>query len=152
MPKKLYIGELARRLGISAKALRHYEAIGLLGEAPRLDSGYRVYGEEEEERLRFILGAKGLGLSLQSIKEIMALWSGGEQPCAHVSRLLEEKLQDLDRRIAELTRFRDELRAYKQRVDAGGASEAPCAHVEGVASGAWVPPGLETPAPLKPRS
>lgn len=140
----LFIGELAARLGVTAKTIRHYESLGVLGAARRTESGYRVYSEDDESRLRFILGAKALGLTLTEIKGIVGIWGEGERPCGHVSRLLEEKLLALDERIRELTRFRDELRAYKDQVDGtSGSDDVPCGHVDGVARGAWVPP----PAP-----
>jgi DNA-binding transcriptional MerR regulator len=138
MATGVFIGELAKRLGVTPKTIRYYESLGLLAAPGRSESGYRVYGDEDAERLRFIVGAKALGLSLDEIKAIVAVWAHGEQPCGHVSRLLDEKLVDLDRRIRELTHFRDELRAYKARVDAIGPSPAsPCRHVEGVARGQW---------------
>lgn len=141
-----FIGEIATRLGVSAKAIRHYESLGLLGTPRRTDAGYRVYGEDDEARLRFVLGAKALGLALAEIKEIVGVWGAGERPCGQVSRLLDEKLAGLDRRIEELTRFRDELRAYKAQVDAAGAaSDVPCGHVDGVAQGRWVPPPSSEP-------
>lgn len=137
------IGELARRLGVNTKTIRYYEELGLMPPSARTDAGYRVYGPAEEERLRFILGAKALGLQLGEIKEIVTVWSGGQQPCRHVSRLLAQKLADLDRRIAELVTFRDELARYKAEVERlPAAADVPCAHIQGVVEGAWhaVPP------------
>lgn len=143
----LFIGDLARRLGVSAKAIRHYESLGLLGEPRRSEAGYRLYGESDEARLRFVLAAKALGLTLAEIRDIVGVWDGGDRPCGHVSRILEEKLVALDKRIAEFTRFRDELRAYKAQVDAAQVDgDVPCRHVDGVARGRWTPP----PAPEAP--
>lgn len=132
----LFIGDLARRVGVSAKAIRHYESLGLLGEPRRSDAGYRLYSEAEVARLRFVLGAKALGLALAEIRDIVGVWDGGEAPCGQVSRLLDEKLAALDVRIDELMRFREDLRAYKAQVDATG-----------VAGGHWNPPlAPESPA------
>lgn len=147
----LFIGELAKQVGMTTKAIRHYEGLGLLSPPRRTDSGYRVYAGEDVERLRFIQGAKGLGFSLQEIKDIIGLWSSGERPCGMVSRMLQEKLADLDRRISLLTTFRDELAAYKSRMDEQGSPDVPCAHIEGLASGQWKLPSLEAAdtTPLK---
>lgn len=134
------IGELAKRAGISAKTVRYYEQLGLLGEAERTESGYRTYGSPDVERLRFIHGAKVLGLSLAEIKDVFTAWDAGRQPCGQVSTLLERKLAELDRKIERMVAFRDELREYKARVDASGpAAGVPCRHIAGVASGEWVP-------------
>lgn len=149
----MYIGILAKQLGLSPKAIRYYESLGLLSEASRSEAGYRVYQPEDVERLRFIQGAKTLGFSLGEIKEILAVWNAGERPCSRVKRVLESKLTELDERIADLTRFRDELRAYKESVDAQpDANDVPCAHVAGATSGAWRPTVPAIDLPLKPRN
>lgn len=145
MTKDLFIGDLAKQVGMSAKTIRYYEGLGLLGAPARTESGYRTYGPADADRLRFIQGAKALGLSLAEIKDVLGAWASGERPCAHVSQHLEEKLHELDRRIDELTAFRDRLRAYKAEVDAAHDTTTPCAHVAGVAEGrftAAMPEGL----------
>lgn len=144
----MYIGAFAKAAGTTAKTVRYYEDLGLLAGAARSDSGYRVYGPADLERLRFVLGAKGLGLSLAEIQAIVAVWGAGERPCARVSALLDEKLADLDRRIAQLTTFRDELRAYKRSVDREPAADVPCAHVAGATSGRWHPSAPEPRTPF----
>lgn len=148
----VYIGAFAKQAGTTAKAVRYYEDLGLLADAERSESGYRLYGEADRERLRFIMGAKALGLSLEEIKAIVGVWGAGERPCARVSQLLDEKLVELDRRIATLTTFRDELRAYKREVDDEPAgSGEPCAHIAGVARGRWHPSSPEPRDGLHPK-
>lgn len=148
----MFIGALAKASGLSPKAIRYYEELGLLSDATRTESGYRVYSDQDVERLRFILGAKALGFSLHEIKDIVALHDGGESPCGAVRRLLDEKLADLERRIAELSRFRDELRAYKERTDAlAPSAEVPCAHIAGAVAGEWQPSVPEPRVELKPK-
>ncbi len=139
------IGEFARRMGTSAKTVRYYEEIGLLQAPERSDAGYRRYVARDEERMRFVLGAKALGLSLGEIREILVNWAGGTRPCGQVSQLLARKLEDLDRRIAELVDFRGQLAAYITHVDAQGTpADVPCGHVQGVTDGQWTatPPEL----------
>jgi MerR family copper efflux transcriptional regulator len=151
MEHGLKIGECAQRLGVSAKTIRYYEEVGLLGAPVRNASGYRLYSPQDEERLRFVLGAKALGLGLSDIRDIVDAWASGTQPCGHVSQLLNKKLEELDRRIGELQRFRDELGAYKARVDAQGtADDVPCAHIKGVADGQWNTALPDVQEPLRP--
>lgn len=146
MAKGLQIGEFAKRLGLTPKTVRFYESVGLLAEPARTESGYRLYGDDDIERLRFIQGAKSLGLSLKEIKDIVETWSSGERPCAHVRGLLMDKLGELDRRIQELTTFRDELSSYMGRMAAvTGDSSVPCVHIAGVVAGAWSPSVAEPP-------
>lgn len=133
-----YIGEVAKQVGMSTKTIRYYEGLGLLAAPERSESGYRLYSEKDVERLQFIKGGKALGLSLTEIKEILEAWNEGDSPCGHVSALLEAKIGDLDRRIREMTAFRDRLRAYKADVDARPPSpNTPCRHIAGALSGEW---------------
>jgi len=67
----LTIGELARDVGLNPPTIRYYEEIGLIPEAPRSESGYRLYSEEDARRLKFIQRAKMLSLSLEEIKEMV---------------------------------------------------------------------------------
>lgn len=144
MEQGLFIGELAKRVGVNPKTIRYYESLGLLSEPRRSESGYRLYAEDDVERMGFVLGAKALGLSLQDIKDIMVAWSSGEAPCNHVSNLLDARLSELDRRISELVTFRDSLRAYKEQVDRTERSpDTPCKHIAGVADGRWQAPLVE---------
>lgn len=137
---ELLIGELAKRVNVSNKAVRLYESMGLLPQPRRTDSGYRIYGEEHVSRLKFVVGAKRLGLSLQEIQGVVHELERGGEPCAHVSRLLRDKLARLDQRIYELSQFRRDLAAFKEQVEGGSAvRQGSCRHIEGVLAGAWHP-------------
>ncbi|SDU26017.1 heavy metal-responsive transcriptional regulator [Jiangella alkaliphila] len=100
------ISELAERSGVPATTLRYYEAEGLL-LAGRTSSGYRVYDETSAQRLEFIPSAKMLGLALEEIRELLAVWDSGV--CAHVRDgmlpLVTQRIEDADRRRAELAAF-----------------------------------------------
>ncbi|MDQ2826271.1 MAG: heavy metal-responsive transcriptional regulator [Actinomycetota bacterium] len=118
------IGELADRLGITTKAIRFYESIGLLPDPARTPSGYRSYDETDAERLVFVKTAQRLGLSLDEIREIIAFRDRGEQPCGYVAELLERQVSDLDARIREMRGLRGELRRLQARAAEGGAAES----------------------------
>lgn len=105
----LRIGELATQLILNLKTIRYYEEIGLLPQPQRTDSGDRQYGDTDVERLCFIGKAKAIGLTLDEIREILALRADGEQPCERVVDLIEEKLDHVDRQLRALTEFRQEL-------------------------------------------
>src|SRR3984893_10639753 len=109
------IGEVGERSGLSTKALRYYERVGLIEEPARTSSGYRDYGASVLDRLRFIRSAQAVRLTLGEIKGVIAFREQGSPPCWHVLELIEGRAADLDRRIAELRALRDELRRLAQR-------------------------------------
>jgi Cu(I)-responsive transcriptional regulator len=96
------IGEAAARSGISAKMLRHYESLGLLGAVPRSESGYRQYGEREVHMLRFIRRARDLGFSIAEIAELLKLWQDRGRASSEVKRIALAHVADLERRVAEM--------------------------------------------------
>jgi DNA-binding transcriptional MerR regulator len=103
------IGQLADRLGVNPKTIRYYESIGLMPEPERTASGYRFYGEADSKRLSFIRAAQRLGLSLEDIREVLAMHEREQAPCGHVVELLRRHTAELDQRMSELRRLRDEL-------------------------------------------
>ena len=82
------IGEAARASGVSAKMIRHYEAIGLLPPAARKDSNYRLYGPEDVHALRFVGRARSLGFPIATIAELLALWRDRSRSNADVRRVV----------------------------------------------------------------
>lgn len=112
------IHELSRAAGISPETIRYYERIGILPRAQRAPNGYRVYAEADTDRLRFIGGARRLGLSLDEIAGILAFRNQNLAPCVHVHELIAQKIVEVRERIRELERLRDEL----QRLNAAGES------------------------------
>src|SRR5438477_10529800 len=96
----LLIGAVAARSGLSRKALRLYEARGILPAPRREVSGYRRYPADVLGILTFVGQARRLGLTLSDIQHIVALRNSGAAPCVHVRALLEEKAADLEGTLA----------------------------------------------------
>ncbi len=103
------IGQAARRTGLSPKAIRIYEAKGLLEAADRTPSGYRTYTEDDLAVLRFIRQAKSLDLRLDEIRDVIDLQRGGAQPCQTVLGLLDRHIADIDRTLTGLRALRRSL-------------------------------------------
>lgn len=101
-PWPVHIGEAARLAGLSAKMVRHYESLGLLGAVGRTDSGYRLYGETEVHRLRFVRRGRELGFSMAEIADLLELWSKQQRHSGQVKRLVEQHLGQLQQRISAL--------------------------------------------------
>jgi MerR family transcriptional regulator, copper efflux regulator len=109
------IGELADQAGISTKAIRYYEQIGILPRPARNPSGYRSFDRTALGRLEFVRAAQAMGLTLGEIRQIIAFRDDGQAPCAHVTELLRRHAADLDARIRELQQLRAELRQLAER-------------------------------------
>jgi len=109
------IGELADRAGISAKAIRYYEQVGILAPPARTPSGYRAYDPSVLGRLGFVRAAQALGFTLGEIRQVIAFRDDGTAPCGHVAGLLRQRAATLDRRIAELQQLRGELGRLAKR-------------------------------------
>jgi len=106
----LLIGEIAKRSGASRKALRLYEAAGILPAARRTRAGYRIFGTETLAVLSFVRQAQRLGFTLGEIEQIVAIRRAGRAPCPHIRDLVHRKAEELDRRLSDLTEVRDGLR------------------------------------------
>ncbi len=109
LPQNLPIGEVARRTGVSVKALRHYEDEGLLAPGRNL-SGRRVYGRDDIYRLQQVLVLKRAGLALGRIAEILRRESLSP---AHILdaqiSILEERRQALDLSLTALRHARTHM-------------------------------------------
>ena len=128
----LFIGEVAARSGVSRKALRLYEATGIVPAPARTGAGYRLYGPETLRLLGFVTRARRLGFSLAEVREVVTLQRGGRPPCPHVRDLVRRKLAGVDRALAELTEARASLRAVLRSWPLrAGRPAAVCPHIEG---------------------
>ena len=97
------------RAGLTAKAVRLYEARGLLSPTERTSSGYRCYTEHDIQLLRFIRQARDLGLSLAEIRTIIGLRRGETPPGREVVTLLQSHLDAIDHKISNLRALRQAM-------------------------------------------
>lgn len=107
---RLTVSKLARRAGTSPDTVRYYERLGLLRQAERTPAGYREFGEEDVERMRFIQAGQRLGLGLAEIRELLDITEHGLCPCGHARRLLVAKLGEIEAQLASLAAMRDMIR------------------------------------------
>ena len=110
-PRAFRSGELARAVGISTDALRHYERLGVLPRAPRTASGYRLYPSDSVERVKAVRHALRLGFTLPELAEILRIRDHGGVPCRRVLGMLQEKLNALQEHIAELQQTQEYMEA-----------------------------------------
>lgn len=112
------MGQAARATGVSAKAIRLWEARGLLAAARRTEAGYRMFTGDDLAAVRFIRQAKTLGLRLDEIGEILDLRRAGRVPCDHVVGLLDRRIAEIDLTIGELRELRARLADTRHRAAA----------------------------------
>ena len=115
------IGQLSRRTGVPIDTVRYYEKQRLLPPPTRSASGYRHYEADDVLRLTFIRRAKALGFTLEEIRDLLALSRAHDGDMAAVLAAAADKLADVERRLAELTRVRDGLRTLVDACPGHGA-------------------------------
>lgn len=121
----LNIGDAAKASGVSAKMIRHYESIGLVEEAKRTDSGYRVYSEQDVRVLQFVHRARALGFSLEQIGKLLSLWQDKERASADVRALARAHIEELNRKIGEMEAMRRTLEALAASCHGDARSSCP---------------------------
>lgn len=119
------IGDAARASQVSAKMIRHYEAIGLIGAARRTDAGYRLYSSQDVQVLQFIHRARALGFSLDQIRDLLALWQDKGRASADVRALAREHIGELNRKIAEMEAMRRTLERLAASCHGDSRSDCP---------------------------
>ena len=103
------IGEAARASGVSARMVRHYESLGLLGDVARTDAGYRLYTASDLHTLRFIKRGRDLGFSMAEVAELVSLWHDRQRASSEVKRIAAQHLDELENRIQALQDMRQTL-------------------------------------------
>ena len=119
------IGTAARRSGITVKMIRYYESIGLIAPAGRSAGNYRTYDRRDIDRLEFIKRARGLGFSLEEIRQLLALWDDSGRASAEVKALVTAHVAELDARIAALKSMRRTLADLAERCDGDDRPDCP---------------------------
>lgn len=104
------IGELAKTLGVTPKTLRHYEKIGLIPEAERMENGYRMFSAKAAKRAGVVVGLRSLDLSIDAIRKLLDE-DDGRALRQRLLGLLDREVQDYALKIAVLQGRHDDLEA-----------------------------------------
>jgi DNA-binding transcriptional MerR regulator len=115
MSKSTYlkIGELAKQTGLSVGTLRYYSDLELLQPVQRGNNGYRYYDLDASSQIEFIKKAQTLGFTLDEIKQILDVRDRGEIPCSLVQKLLDNKIEQIQIQIKQMSLFKAELEEYR---------------------------------------
>ncbi|MDT7858096.1 MerR family DNA-binding protein [Rubrivirga sp. S365] len=100
---------LARAVGVAPSAVRYYERVGVLPEPARTAKGYRVYGPEDVDRLRFVRRAQDLGFTLAETTGLLDLAVSAGDPCDGVRARAEAHRDDVAAKVRDLERIRETL-------------------------------------------
>lgn len=119
------IGEAARRSGVSAKMLRHYESLGLLGAVTRTDNGYRLYNPADVHTLRFIKRCRDLGFSMAEIAELVGLWQNRQRASSTVKAVAQKHMDELSQRIEALQAMQRTLATLLDCCQGDGRPDCP---------------------------
>ena len=122
MDKRMTIGQLAASTDVPAKTIRYYEQAGVLPPPQRSESRYRLYGEIDVRRLELIRRARVLDMSLAEVRELVE-WATSETCDDFQGRYLEvvrRKLQEVDKRITDLSDLREDLQRLEAHFIATG--------------------------------
>ncbi len=103
------IGRVSKQSGVSQRMIRHYEAIGLIPQAQRRESGYRCYDERDLHLVRFIGRARDLGFPIEEIRQLLALWQDRDRSSAAVKALALARAEEFRIREAQIRAMRTSL-------------------------------------------
>lgn len=133
------IGEVAQQSGVSAANIRYYEKEGLLPPGVRGENSYRLYSSADVHQLRFIRLCRAMDMSLPEVRTLLALDWSRKEDCDAARDTLDEHLQHVRSRLAELQTLEADLLALRNRCD---GTDAHCHIIEALHARADAQPAL----------
>lgn len=118
------ISATAELTGLPAKTIRYYEEIDLV-VPERSANGYRNYDERQVHRLAFLQRARSLGFSIEECRLLLSLYDDEGRASSDVKQIAEEKLQQIDQKISELTSMRATLAHLAATCHGDGRPDCP---------------------------
>ncbi len=122
------IGQLARETGVTPRAVRHYERLGLITAPIRTDANYRVFDSDSVVRVRFIAKCRSLGFSIPEVDELLRVMDDPDHTCAQVKELTRQHLDLVVTKIKDLAEIRRSLAGNLSRCT--GKDVPDCAVIE----------------------
>ena len=104
----MFIQQVAKKLNITTRTIRHYEDLGII-KSNRLENNYRVYDTKNYDKLKFLVRARNLGFSLKECKELIKLFENDSRQSSSVREIAKKKLNDLKSQIQELDNLKVSL-------------------------------------------
>ncbi len=132
----MQISQAAEAAQLPVKTLRYYEEKGLISPN-RCANGYRLYAENDVHRLRFVQRARSLGFTIEECRKLLSLYENSDRASADVKSLAEEKIREVDCKLAELTAMKKTLQSISQTCR--GDEQPECPILDDLAGSAYVP-------------
>ena len=108
-PKLITIGQLAQETGVTPRAIRHYERLGLIVTPVRTAANYRLFDSDSVSRAKFIAKCRSLGFSIPEIADFLRIMEDPDHTCAQVADLTRQHLDVVDAKIKDLADMRRTL-------------------------------------------
>lgn len=128
--------EIARATGVNPSVVRYYSRIGLLQPSRNPDNGYREFSADDARRLRFIRKAQWLGFTLKDAEHFLKQAEAGESPCEDVRKIIRERIEENERRLARLQavqeRMEAAIEAWESMPDRPPGRKCICTLIEGL--------------------
>ncbi|MEO4041883.1 Cu(I)-responsive transcriptional regulator [Hoeflea sp. CAU 1731] len=118
------IGTVSAKSNLPAKTIRYYEEIALVSPSRR-ENGYREYSENDLHRLRFLQRARNLGFTIEECRMLLSLYDDKNRASADVKSVALGKIEEVDRKIAELRSLRMTLAALADHCHGDNRPDCP---------------------------
>jgi len=118
------IGAAAEQAKLPPKTIRYYEDIALIRPA-RAANGYRDYSEQDVHRLRFLQRARSLGFTIEECRLLLSLYEDENRASADVKAIATQKIQEIDRKIAELNSLKATLQSLAKHCHGDSRPDCP---------------------------
>ena len=151
MNAPLTIGQLAKATGTKIETVRYYERIGLLPAPARTAGNYRAYAADHLARLSFVRRSRDLGFSIEAVRDLLRLNDLKRRDCGSVGAIARTHVAEIERKIADLTALRRELRNLMSQCGTGRVET--CRVIEALSPGTKnVAPPRDPPARARSRA
>ena len=118
------IGTAAKKSGLSVKTVRFYSNIGLISPDKSSDSNYRIYSNQDVEKLLFVGKARKFDFSIEECRELLSLYENKDRPSSEVKKITLKKIKEIEQRMSELDSLRNELKRVSKNCH--GAQRPDC--------------------------
>jgi len=131
------ISDVAKKTGLTSKAIRFYEEKGLVTQPARRDNGYRSYDARHLEELTLLHQARLVGFNLDECRELVTLFNNPQRHSADVKTRTLQKVKDIENHIEQLKAMREHLLALADSCPGDEGAECPIIdNLSGCCSGA----------------